>query len=296
VNTLFVNILLQKLAITVTVGSLLFSSATVAQVLPPAEKAARVEITQEPALELARDDLAIIRWTTNNPGGSDDHFGVVYYCTDLKKLSRTAKSHVRLNGGPSRDDIPCARGRPEKARRCAPEHCQRPRLASLIPCRSASDGTVDVTSTGATPSSMMPIFSAARRDRSRPRPATNGPRSLTFTFTDFPFRGFVTLTTEPIGNVVEAAVSALGLNVSPLEVLRPAKPGPYHEAFRKWLVGVGVAAGRSGCTINCIAVAGGGTAGRVSTCVQVEAETSPAATVLSISAADPRASFIIMAR
>jgi hypothetical protein len=99
VNTLSVNIFLQKLAITVTVGSLLFSSATVAQVLPPAEKAARVEITQEPALELARDDLAIIRWTTNNPGGSDDHFGVVYYGTDLKKLRRTAKSHVRLNRG-----------------------------------------------------------------------------------------------------------------------------------------------------------------------------------------------------
>ena len=51
VNSLTVKILLQKLAITVTVGSLLFllfSSPTVAQVLSPAEKAARVEITQEP--------------------------------------------------------------------------------------------------------------------------------------------------------------------------------------------------------------------------------------------------------
>ena len=93
------NIVLQKLAITVMGGSLLFSSPAVAQVLPPAEKAARVEITQEPALELARDDLAIIRWTTNNPGGSDDHFGVVYYGMDLNTLSRTAKSHVRLNRG-----------------------------------------------------------------------------------------------------------------------------------------------------------------------------------------------------
>jgi hypothetical protein len=92
-----VNVLLQKLAITVTVGTLMFSSSTIAQVLPPAEKAARVEITQAPALEWARDDLAIIRWTINNPGGSDDHFGVVYYGTDLKALSRTAKSHVRLN-------------------------------------------------------------------------------------------------------------------------------------------------------------------------------------------------------
>jgi hypothetical protein len=90
---------LQKLAITVMGGSLLFSSPAVAQVLPPAGKTARVEITREPALELARDDLAIIRWTTNNPGGSDDHFGVVYYGTDLKQLNRTAKSHIRLNRG-----------------------------------------------------------------------------------------------------------------------------------------------------------------------------------------------------
>jgi hypothetical protein len=94
-----VDILLQKLAITVTVGSLLFSSPTLSQVLPSAEKAARVEITQEPALQLAGDDLAIIRWTANNPGGADDHFGVVYYGTDLKELNRTAKSHVRVNRG-----------------------------------------------------------------------------------------------------------------------------------------------------------------------------------------------------
>ncbi len=100
-NSLSVNRLLQKLAITVTVASLLFSSPTVAQVLPPAEKAACVEITQEPALELARDDLAIIRWATNNPGGSDEHFGVVHYGTDPKNPSETAKSHIRLNRGHS---------------------------------------------------------------------------------------------------------------------------------------------------------------------------------------------------
>jgi phosphodiesterase/alkaline phosphatase D-like protein len=38
-----------------------------------------------------------VRWTTNNPGGSDDHFGVVHYGTNPKELSQTAKSHVRLN-------------------------------------------------------------------------------------------------------------------------------------------------------------------------------------------------------
>ena len=59
----------------------------------------RVEITQGPALEVARDDLAIIRWTTNNPGGTDDHFAVVYYGTDPKDLSQMAKSYIRLNRG-----------------------------------------------------------------------------------------------------------------------------------------------------------------------------------------------------
>jgi hypothetical protein len=34
---------------------------------PLAKKAAQVAILQGPALEFARDDLAIIRWTTNNP-------------------------------------------------------------------------------------------------------------------------------------------------------------------------------------------------------------------------------------
>jgi phosphodiesterase/alkaline phosphatase D-like protein len=91
------NKLLLKLAIAATVGSLLSSDPTFSQVLPPAERAARVEITQGPALELAHDDLAIIRWTTNNPGGSDDHFGVVHYGTDPKNLSQSANSQIRLN-------------------------------------------------------------------------------------------------------------------------------------------------------------------------------------------------------
>jgi hypothetical protein len=41
--------------------------------------------------------LTIIRWTTNNPGGSDDHFAVIHYGTDPKNLNQTAKSHIRLN-------------------------------------------------------------------------------------------------------------------------------------------------------------------------------------------------------
>src|ERR1700730_13114851 len=91
-NRLFLN-----LAIAATVGSLLSYNPTVAQVLPPAKKAARVEITEGPALELPHDDLAILRWTTKKPGGSDDHFVLVHYGTDPKNLNQIAKSQIRLN-------------------------------------------------------------------------------------------------------------------------------------------------------------------------------------------------------
>jgi phosphodiesterase/alkaline phosphatase D-like protein len=94
---LSVNRLLLKLAIAATVGSLLSSNPTAAQILPPQKRAERVEITQGPALELAHDDFAIVRWTTTNPRGDDEHFGVVRYGTDPEDLSQTAKGHIRLN-------------------------------------------------------------------------------------------------------------------------------------------------------------------------------------------------------
>jgi hypothetical protein len=88
-------------------ASLLFSNLIAAQVspyapkeiLPPAPTATHVRITQGPELELASagDKSAIIRWTSNNPGGSDEHFGVVHYGTNPKELSQTAQSHIRLN-------------------------------------------------------------------------------------------------------------------------------------------------------------------------------------------------------
>jgi phosphodiesterase/alkaline phosphatase D-like protein len=67
------------------------------QILPPAKKAARVHITRGPELELAQSHWAIVRWTSNNPGGSDEHWGVVSYGTDAGSLKETAKSHIRLN-------------------------------------------------------------------------------------------------------------------------------------------------------------------------------------------------------
>jgi phosphodiesterase/alkaline phosphatase D-like protein len=85
------------LATTAAVGGLLCANAGFAQILPPAKKAGHVEITQGPSVELARADLVILRWTTNNPGGSDEHFAVAYYGADPEHLTETAKSHIRLN-------------------------------------------------------------------------------------------------------------------------------------------------------------------------------------------------------
>jgi len=87
-----------------------------------------------------------------------------------------------------------------------------------------------VTFTRPTPFAVRPIFCAAPCERSRLRPRTNGPRSLMRTLTERPFETLVTCTTEPSGSVLEAAVSWLGSNRSPLDVRRPANPGPYHEA------------------------------------------------------------------
>jgi len=89
--------LVLKLAITVASASLLALNPMPGQVSPTTEKAARVRITQGPEVELAKEFLTIIRWTTNNPGGSPVHYGIVHYGTDPKNLSQTAKSPIRLN-------------------------------------------------------------------------------------------------------------------------------------------------------------------------------------------------------
>jgi len=89
--------LLLILAITAAGGSLLFANSSAAQAAAPEMKAAHVQITQGPELESAKDNWAIIRWRSNNPGGSDEHYGVVHYGTKPRELSQTAKSHIRLN-------------------------------------------------------------------------------------------------------------------------------------------------------------------------------------------------------
>jgi Purple acid Phosphatase, N-terminal domain len=91
------NKLLLKVVLTVTVGGALYVTPAAAQLSPTTKKAASVKIAQEPEIERADSYLTIVRWTTNNPGGSPEHYGVVHYGMDPKDLSRTAKSPIRLN-------------------------------------------------------------------------------------------------------------------------------------------------------------------------------------------------------
>jgi hypothetical protein len=91
------NKLLLKLAIMAAAGWLLSSNTMLAQVSPTTPKATRVRITQGPELELAQEYLTIVRWTTNNPGGSPVHYGVVHYGLDPRNLSESAKSPIRVN-------------------------------------------------------------------------------------------------------------------------------------------------------------------------------------------------------
>jgi hypothetical protein len=96
---LSMNRLLLKLAMSIVVATLFCSVPAAAQVAPTTKKAASVKITQGPEIERADSYLTIVRWTTNNPGGSPEHYGVVHYGTNPKDLSQTAKTPIRLNPG-----------------------------------------------------------------------------------------------------------------------------------------------------------------------------------------------------
>ena len=91
-----------KLALSIVVATAFYSMPAAAQVAPSTEKAASVKIIKEPEIERADSYLTIVRWTTNNPGGSPEHYGVVHYGTSPEDLSQTAKSPIRLN--PSHSD------------------------------------------------------------------------------------------------------------------------------------------------------------------------------------------------
>jgi hypothetical protein len=78
-------------------GIAVLSGSLLAQESPTTPRAKRVQIIEGPKVELAREQFTIVRWTTNNPGGSPVHYGVVHYGTDRKRLSETAESPIRLN-------------------------------------------------------------------------------------------------------------------------------------------------------------------------------------------------------
>src|SRR6266446_6378257 len=80
-----------------TLSIMVLSGSLLAQESPTTPKAARVQIIQGPEIALAKDWFTVIRWTTNNPGGSPVHYGIVHYGTDPNDLSETAKNPIRLN-------------------------------------------------------------------------------------------------------------------------------------------------------------------------------------------------------
>ena len=91
------------LALVVALACLTLLHFPAARVIAAAPTHNVAQITAGPELESTNESMAIIRWTTTNPGGTDLHYGVVHYGTDAKKLSEVAKSPNRRN--PSHPDM-----------------------------------------------------------------------------------------------------------------------------------------------------------------------------------------------
>src|SRR5947209_20339157 len=106
------NKLLPRLAAMAAVGCLLSPEPMPAQVSPTTPKVARVRIIQGPEIELAKEHLTIIRWTTNNPGGSPVHNGIVHYGTDPKKPEPNREISHQTKSGPFLYNFPRPPGRP----------------------------------------------------------------------------------------------------------------------------------------------------------------------------------------
>jgi hypothetical protein len=90
-----------KLAMTLVVGSSLYSTPAMTEERPAPKKGASVRIMRGPEIERAGPNFAIVRWTSSTPGGSPVRHGIVRYGTDPKNLSETARSPIRLNPGHS---------------------------------------------------------------------------------------------------------------------------------------------------------------------------------------------------
>src|SRR5882762_4665577 len=79
-----------------SVSILIFAVRTASQQRPAGKKSARMQIIKGPALESAKDNSAIIRWTTNTGSSLIEH-SVVHYGTDPKNLNHRAESPNRWN-------------------------------------------------------------------------------------------------------------------------------------------------------------------------------------------------------
>jgi hypothetical protein len=93
---------LHLFAIAIAVNSVLSTAVAQstpyhAKELPPAGRNASVRLINPPEVEIARPTWVILRWTSSNPGGADEHFAVAHYGTERKQLDQVAKSHIRLN-------------------------------------------------------------------------------------------------------------------------------------------------------------------------------------------------------
>jgi hypothetical protein len=84
-------------ALLLIMASWILSGTMLSQESPTTPIARHLRIIQGPKIELVRESLTIVTWTTNNPGGSPVHYGVVHYGTDPSRLTETAKSPIRLN-------------------------------------------------------------------------------------------------------------------------------------------------------------------------------------------------------
>jgi phosphodiesterase/alkaline phosphatase D-like protein len=95
--------LILVLALVVALACMTLLHFPAARVIAAAAEHNVARITAGPELESTNESMAIIRWTSTNPGGTDLHYGVVHFGTDAKKLSEVAKSPNRRN--PSHPDM-----------------------------------------------------------------------------------------------------------------------------------------------------------------------------------------------
>lgn len=85
------------------VACLLVLHFPVDQMIAAAPRQGTVQITAGPEIETVSDTLAIIRWTTTDPGETPLHYGIVHYGTNATSLSQIASSPNRRN--PSHPDM-----------------------------------------------------------------------------------------------------------------------------------------------------------------------------------------------